>query len=93
MLKTAMGAILEQTKPEQIRRAEELINDAELIHLNITCFLDSKTDLAERVSAHKHSVERLLHQIYELNSNRRQDIADQDNTVLKMRQILQNLYR
>ena len=40
-----MGNILEQTKPEQIRRAEELINDAELLHLNITSFLVSKRAL------------------------------------------------
>ena len=39
MLKTAMGNLLEHNKPEQIRRAEELINDSELIHLNITSFI------------------------------------------------------
>ena len=63
MLKTAMGNLMEQTKPEQIRRAEELINDAELIHLNITSFLQTKTDLVERANFHKNGIERLLQEI------------------------------
>jgi len=38
-------------------------------------------------------MEKLLQQIYDLNSNRSQNINEQDNIVSRMREILQEIYR
>jgi hypothetical protein len=93
LMKFAKDAMLEQTKPEQIRRAEELLNDSELIHNNIYSFLQTKKDLTERVLNHKYQLETMLQQIYDLNSNRTQNVSEEDNIVRRMREILQELYR
>lgn len=92
-LKLPKNDIQEKSKPEQIRRAEELLYDAEVLHANISAFLKLKIDITDKIYRHKTAGENLLGEMYQLNTNTSQDLKQEKSLLNRMREILQELYR